>query len=274
MDYRNLKADKELWLNTHYTLGRTAPIDRVVVHHNAGVNTTEDVHRTWQTRVASAHYQVEPDGTVGQLVHDADTAWHCVSWNARSIGVEHSNSAGASSGWPISAETRESGAHLVAAICYAYGLGRPALGANIFGHGALNATYCPGGLLADGSYILRAMTWFDAMSGTAPKPADITVTETVQEDTAMILIRTKTPWGTDAYATVTETAGAAAQDDVMAQVYAQALGSVRDVPWEHYQALIREAWTRHNSLVGALGGAVTESVNAAAQRVIDATKAV
>ena len=61
-----------------YTKGRSRKIDCVVIHHNAGVrNTTEYLKRLWDNeREASAHYQVEADGTIGQLVWDRDTAWH------------------------------------------------------------------------------------------------------------------------------------------------------------------------------------------------------
>jgi hypothetical protein len=34
----------------------------------------EDVWNWWQTRKASAHYQVESSGRIGQLVWDRDTA--------------------------------------------------------------------------------------------------------------------------------------------------------------------------------------------------------
>lgn len=34
----------------------------------------------WQTRAASAHYQVEANGTVGQLRANSNTAWHAGNW--------------------------------------------------------------------------------------------------------------------------------------------------------------------------------------------------
>lgn len=74
-------AVKELLLkkngqNTHYSTGRFGQsISKIVIHHNAGNLTTEGCYYTWQTRPASAHYQVEANGTVGQLVLDSNTAW-------------------------------------------------------------------------------------------------------------------------------------------------------------------------------------------------------
>jgi hypothetical protein len=52
-------------------------IKQIVIHHNAGTLTTETC---WQSRAASAHYQIEADGTVGQLVYDSYTTWHAGNW--------------------------------------------------------------------------------------------------------------------------------------------------------------------------------------------------
>lgn len=140
-----------------------------MLHHNAGVRmSTRDCWNTWQSRQASAHYQVEADGKVGQLVHDWDTAWHAGTWdaNCRSIGIEHANVSGAPS-WGVGGKTVESGAHLVAALCVAYGLGRPQWGVNVFPHSRFSATACPfqlaGALRAD--YMRRAQGWYDVMVG-------------------------------------------------------------------------------------------------------------
>lgn len=169
MDWTGLHADKNKWMNKHYDRGRRSKIRRVVIHHNAGVRmSTEDCWRVWQTRKASAHYQVEADGTIGQLVHDRDTAWQASGANSDGIGVEHANISGAP-GWGISDATVEAGAHLVAALCRAYGLGRPTWMVNVFPHSHYNATACPGllaGPLRD-RYMARAQYWYDQMTGQA-----------------------------------------------------------------------------------------------------------
>ena len=173
MDWKNLTADKQMWLTAHFYEGRAAAIDRIIVHHNAGRLTTEGCYSVWQSREASAHYQVEADGTVGQLVHDRDTAWHCPGQNARSIGVEHANNGFGP--WTVSAETLDAGAHLVAALCLYYGLGRPEWGANVFGHRDFKGTTCPGELGVGGSqhdeYCRRMGEWYDAMAGGAAAPS-------------------------------------------------------------------------------------------------------
>ncbi|WP_115728239.1 peptidoglycan recognition protein family protein [Actinomyces culturomici] len=183
MDWNGLHADENRWLNVNYTQGREGrTIDKILIHHNAGVLSVADCYNVWQTRPASAHYQVTTDGRIGQLVHDADTAWHAGDWetNLRSIGVEHSNSGGAAQGWPISDATVEAGAHLVAALCRYYGLGRPTWGVNVFPHQHFQQTACPGqlaGALRD-RYMQRAGEWYDAMAAGIDAPAATTPTPT------------------------------------------------------------------------------------------------
>lgn len=87
-------------LDKHFTPGRGGnKIDKVVIHHNAGVLSIDQIWQVWQSRAASAHYQVETGGRIGQLVWDCDTAWHAANaWiNQTSIGIEFANSAGANS---------------------------------------------------------------------------------------------------------------------------------------------------------------------------------
>lgn len=186
MDFDNLNADEARILTKHYTRGRGGHrIDKVVVHHNAANLTIEQCWDVWQTREASAHYQVQSDGRIGQLVWDSDTAWHCGNYaqNQRSIGIEHADCS--SNPWRISDEALDSGAHLVAAICKYYGLGRPQWGVNLFGHSDFKPTECPASLAKGGSqhdeYVSRAQYWYNVMTGniTASKtgvymrPADL-----------------------------------------------------------------------------------------------------
>ena len=95
------------------------------MHHNAGNLTARQIYDVWQTREASAHYQVDANGRISQHVWDTDTAWHTGDWasNLTSIGVEHADIS--SSPWMLSEATLDNGAHLVAALCVHFGLGRP-----------------------------------------------------------------------------------------------------------------------------------------------------
>ncbi|MFY9190169.1 MAG: peptidoglycan recognition family protein [Lawsonella sp.] len=154
-DWKKLIPDTQLWMNKHYTEGRAGKRPKIVViHHNAGVLSAKQIYRVWQTRPASAHYQVESSGRIVQLVRRADTAWHAGAWNINleSIGIEISNSGGAADGWPIDPRARKEAAKLVAAICLFYKLGVPKAGTNVRFHREFCATACPGQLAPGGKY--------------------------------------------------------------------------------------------------------------------------
>ena len=170
-DWGKLEADVNAILNKHYTKGRGGKkVNKVIVHYNAGNLTVEGCYSVWQTREASAHYQVEDGGRIGQLVWDSDTAWHAGNFpaNQTSIGIEHANR----SDGTISESCLDNGAHLVAAVCKHFGLGRPEWLKNVFPHKYFAATSCPGQIYGSqkDAYIQRAQKWYDAMtsSGSAP----------------------------------------------------------------------------------------------------------
>lgn len=169
-NWNTLEADRVLLMQKHFTIGRGGhTIDRVVIHHNAGVLSIDDIWNVWQQRAASAHYQVTSYGEIGQLVWDKDRAWHAANAlvNARSIGIEVSNSGGAQAGWPITIKALEEASHLTAAICAYYKLGRPVWGRNVFGHSDYYSTSCPHHMARGGKYhhtlMSRAEYWYDQM---------------------------------------------------------------------------------------------------------------
>lgn len=167
-NWENLEADVNLILNKHYSKGRSgAKVNKVIVHYNAGNLTVEGCYSVWQTRAASAHYQVEDDGRIGQLVWDSNTAWHAGNWNANitSIGIEHANK----SNGTITEKCLDNGAHLVAAICKYYKLGRPEWLKNVFPHKYFKSTSCPGQIYGSqkNAYIQRAQKYYDQMTGSS-----------------------------------------------------------------------------------------------------------
>ena len=174
MNFETCEADVNLILTKHFTEGRGGKsIDKLVVHYNAGNLTCEGCYNVWQTREASAHYQVESNGRVGQLVWDRDTAWHCgvFEQNQRSIGIEHANLADGT----ITEACLDTGAHLVAALCIQFGLGRPEWLVNVFPHKHFAATSCPGQIYGSqkDAYIARAQYWYDVMTGAVqPEPEE------------------------------------------------------------------------------------------------------
>lgn len=185
MDYRNLKADVELYISKHYTPGRRGRrIEFVGIHHTAAVGlTVRGCYSVWQTRPASAHYLVQTDGVIGQLVHDRDTAWALGDFdaNCRSINIEHADSRSAP--WTVSEPCLDSGAHLVAALCLAYGLGRPVWGRNVRPHNQFMATACPGELAGSqrDAYIARAQRYYDMMAAGAADEEEIVTDQDIEK---------------------------------------------------------------------------------------------
>lgn len=109
-------------------------------------------------------------------------------------------------------------------------------------------------------------------SGAAPAHAAITP-DLIGDD--MYIITTKTPWGEWAYALIYATVGGArAIDNTYGEraAYERLLGEARVVEWDFYNLLVRQAWERHNAAVAAIRGGVREDIDAAVQRVLDATK--
>ncbi|RYQ36616.1 N-acetylmuramoyl-L-alanine amidase [Bifidobacterium pseudolongum] len=170
-NWDTLEADENLILNKHYTGGRNGKsIDKVIIHHNGGNLSIRGCYDTWQTREASAHYQVDSNGRIGQYVWDSDTAWHAGNYDANctSIGIEHADIS--TNPWRVSDACLDNGAHLTAAVCKFYKLGRPQLNKNVFFHKQFSATECPASLAGSqkDAYIKRAQEWYDKMTGTKP----------------------------------------------------------------------------------------------------------
>lgn len=175
MDWNTLTADVTKIVPVHYTSGRGGNQIRFVgIHYNAGNLTVEQCYNVWLTREASAHYQVESRGRIGQLIWDGDTAWALGNFpaNQKSINIEHANNPDGT----INEIVLDKGAHLTAAVCKYYGLGRPAWNVNVFPHKHFSATSCPGQIYGSqkDAYIQRAQYWYDQMMAPEPEPEPTT----------------------------------------------------------------------------------------------------
>lgn len=172
MNYDTLDADVVKILPKHFTKGRGGKkVTFIGIHYNAGNLTVEGCYNVWETRKASAHYQVEASGRIGQLVWDSNTAWALGNFakNQQSINIEHANRPDGT----ITEACLDAGAHLVAALCKHYGLGRPQWDVNVIPHCKISPTSCPGQIYKSqkNAYIQRAQYWYDIMTGAAqPKP--------------------------------------------------------------------------------------------------------
>ena len=79
-------------LDHHSSPGTLAQRNMVVLHITEGANaagTIEWFKQSSGKSAVSAHFVIDRDGTVYQLVSIADTAWHCNAANGHTIGIEH-----------------------------------------------------------------------------------------------------------------------------------------------------------------------------------------
>ena len=173
MDWDSVRADVYAPITGHFTPGRQGRrIRGVTVHHMAGNLSIEQCRSVWANNPTSAHYAVQADGRIGQMVDDADTAWACGNWDANleTISVEFANDRFGP--WTVGAKALDAGAHLVAALCRCYGLGRPQWMDNVFPHRHWSPTQCPGELAGSQNAELMRLCggWYDYMAGAASAP--------------------------------------------------------------------------------------------------------
>lgn len=132
----------------NFTQGRQGnSVNKIVIHHMATTD-YDSVPGIWNSRPASAHYGIGPNGEIRSYVDEENTAWHAGDWNANltSIGIEHCNINGAPT-YDISQATVESSAKLVADIAKRYGFGQVVPYKNLFPHSQFISTACPGQLV-------------------------------------------------------------------------------------------------------------------------------
>ncbi|KAA8824873.1 N-acetylmuramoyl-L-alanine amidase [Bifidobacterium reuteri] len=235
-DWKTLTADEDLILNTHYTPGRAGRrIDKIVLHHNAANLTIRGCYDVWQSREASAHYQVQADGRIGQLVWDTDTAWHAGDYeaNCTSIGIEHADIS--DNPWRISDATLDNGAHLVAALCHAYGLGAPTWMVNVFPHSYFSPTECPASIAGsqNSAYMSRARQWYVAMANNTTLDSSTADTNEGDNDMAAAMIRNDDTgliyyWTPETGLTPL---GEPAEADVLSQAGVKTIHANNKAPW-------------------------------------------
>ena len=132
-------------------------IDQIVIHYTtAGTAASSINHFLNPASEVSAHYIVDKNGDIYQMVSDSDKAWHARSANARSIGIEHV----ARTHEPITPDQERTSIALVKWLMAEYGVTKE----NILAHMDVVATDCPGWLFGDNtSQAVRQ--WVDANFG-------------------------------------------------------------------------------------------------------------
>lgn len=97
IDHNNHKPPCVWITSPNYSSRNGSKITNIVIHHTDSFNLDGTV--AWFKNPASqvsAHYVLGLDGSLVQMVHDGDKAWHCYANNAYTIGIEivHTNSMG------------------------------------------------------------------------------------------------------------------------------------------------------------------------------------
>lgn len=125
---------------THRSYKKTS----VTLHHNAGRLSHQGVLNVWKTRPASAHFDIDRNGSVAQYVKVNEYAWAVgnTEGNMRSISIEMANSK-LSPSWEVGEETWRSAARL-AGWLFAKVIGKRPSKDNFFYHHHWYQTSCAG----------------------------------------------------------------------------------------------------------------------------------
>lgn len=144
----------------------------VTVHHNAGRQSHEGVLATWQTRPASAHFDIDAYGRPAQYVEVNEYAWAAgdTYGNQSSIHIEHCDQT-LDPDWIVADVTWRAGARLTGYLFAHYidGTPRPSP-SNLFPHQHWYNTACPGPFLMKiwSQYMAEAQHWYDLFRGSKP----------------------------------------------------------------------------------------------------------
>lgn len=147
------------------------PIRRVVIHVLAVPSTSrrsgvEAVVAGWQNsgRQASAHYLVDRDGTITQMVRDADVAFHTPGNNADSIGIEHADVCNDPS--PLTTQLYEHSAALVRDLALRHGF--TPNDTTVRGHSQVNPNHGDPGPYWDWEYYYLLLAWGGLAAASRP----------------------------------------------------------------------------------------------------------
>jgi len=119
-----------------------ADIHTIVVHYTtAGTFESTKNHFLNPASQVSAHYVIDKNGDIYQMVKDADKAWHAAQANHTSIGIEHV----AKVGDRLTEVQEKSSVHLIKWLMAEYKIPKE----NIKAHKQSGATSCPGNIFGD-----------------------------------------------------------------------------------------------------------------------------
>lgn len=143
-------------------LASPRPIRRVVIHALAVPSTArrsgvEAVVAGWQNagRTASSHYLVDRDGTITQMVREANVAFHTPGNNGDSIGIEHADVCNDPA--PFTTQLYERSAELVRDLATRHDF--PINNNSVAGHSQVNPNHGDPGPYWDWEYYRLLLSW-------------------------------------------------------------------------------------------------------------------
>lgn len=172
-----------------YPTHQTWPKTSVTIHHNDGNLTLGGILQVWEVRPASAHFQVDIDGNIGQYVEVGEFAWATASTdgNMHSISIETADAT--MNPFTTSAATFEEAARLTGWL-HAHVIGHRPTSDSVLPHSHWTSTECPGPYLMGhfAELITKAQNWYDHFKGSSspsptptPTPTKLTLQQVAQE---------------------------------------------------------------------------------------------
>lgn len=153
------------------SLASPRPVRRVVIHVVAVPTTSkrsgvEAVIAGWQRsgRQAGAHYLVDRDGTVTQMIRENDAAFHTPGNNADSIGIEHADVCNDPA--PLTTRLYERSAALVRDLATRHGFA--ITDASVSGHRDVNPNHGDPGPYWDWEYYRLLLAWDGTTQASRP----------------------------------------------------------------------------------------------------------
>jgi hypothetical protein len=133
-------------------------IDMIVLHYTDGPTAQSAINRFLDpASQVSAHYIVDRNGDIYQMVRDSDKAWHALAANSRSIGIEHV----AMPGQGMATAQEQSSVALIKWLIASYSVTKDNITGHRYAPGNAGHTDCPDGLF--GANTKKAVTdWVTA----------------------------------------------------------------------------------------------------------------
>jgi hypothetical protein len=144
----------------------------VTFHHNGGRLSLAGILEVWKTRLASAHFQVDKNGALGQYVRVQEYAWAVgnLEGNKESISIEMAN-ATLRPDWEVAMVTWTNACRLAGWLFANVIDGRPRpTSSNVYVHKHWKSTDCAGPFIDSifDDMLRETQRWYDYFMGDAP----------------------------------------------------------------------------------------------------------